>query len=160
MVIFALFIKSAQALSMEFFVALGSASFRWVPVKRPFSVKFWHFTHNFRWNSAFFWARFGGKIGNNGWKREICILHCTLLLICYRELRICHCPPKTAICTPKNIKTVNLMFFRVASFRIPEIWAWQSMGSGVRVREVLQMQANHSPARSLPMPTHVKHQVF
>ena len=90
------------------------------------------------------------QIGNNGWRKEICILHCTLLLTCCRELQICHFSPKGPRCTPKNIKTENLTFFRVASFRIPEIWAWRSMGSGVRVREVLHTQANRSPARSLP----------
>ena len=73
-----------------------------------------------------------------------------LLLTCCRELRICHFPPKKDQVHPKKHQTENLTFFRVASFRIPEIWACRSMGSGVRVREVLQMQANRSPARSLP----------
>ena len=143
-----------------------SGGFRWVPVKRPFSIKFWHFTRNFSWNSAFF-CSIWWQIGNTGWKKELCILHCTLLLTCCRELRICHFPPTRTMCTPnlKNIKTENLTFFRVASFRMPEIWAWRSMWSGVRVREVLQMQATPrilqaTPRVLFPMPTHAKYQVF
>ena len=56
---------------------VGSGGFRWVPVKRPFSVKFWHFTRNFRWNSAFFWARFGGKLEIMVGKRKFAL--CTAL---------------------------------------------------------------------------------
>ena len=145
-------LNCAQAPNTEVFVVFGSASsggFRF-PVGSGETAFFSQILEWHNFISAFFLARFGGRIGNNGWKKEICILHCTLLLICCRKLGICHFPQKSTTAPQKKIKIENLTFFRVASFRIPEIWARRSVGSGVRVREVLQMQANRCPARSLP----------